>query len=135
MTAEPMRPSDWPSSFFQAAAPCRRSYPGDAHEFSTDPKSRNYRTCARCFHVRPPVLESITCHPFDRPALNAQLPTARVFGEPLPDGTLILESISVQLGTLRLRIEGHDMDVTLGRMPTPRWVRVDPCTFRPVEPL
>jgi hypothetical protein len=80
-------------------------------------------------------LESITCHPGDRARLEKQLPTARVFGEPLPDGTLILESIGVQLGTLRLRIEGEDITVTLGDPPPEpqRWMRVDPFSLPPVR--
>lgn len=71
-----------------------------------------------------PVLESITCHPFDRANLDKQLSEARFCGEPIPAGTPILESIGVQLGTLRLRIEGQDITAPLGGPPPqlPRWV-------------
>jgi hypothetical protein len=83
--------------------------------------------------MRPPVLESITCHPFDRARLDEQIPTARVFGEPLPDGTLILESVGVQLGTLRLCIEGNDMTVNFPQPYEPqRWVRCDSFTGLPL---
>ncbi len=105
---------------------CRRGHDEDTHSFSTDPKSHHYHVCVRCWHVRPPVLESITCHPGDRARLNEQLPTARVYGAPLPDGTLILESIGVHLGTLRLRIEGDDTTVTFPPPDAPqKWVRCD----------
>lgn len=106
---------------------CRPGYPEDAHTYSGEPGTYEHRRCARCSHLRPPVLESITCHPGDRARLDEQLPTARVFGEPLPDGTLILESIGVQLGTLRLRIEGEDMTVAFPPPPPApqRWIRCD----------
>lgn len=123
---------DWPGYYVTTdvhdylrgyTALCRQGYPEDLHTYG--PKgSTQYRICTRCLHRRPPVLESITCHPFDRPRLDEQIPTARVFGEPLPDGTLILESIGVQLGTLRLCIEGQDMEVTFPWPYEPqRWVR------------
>lgn len=117
---------------FFANGSCRRGHPEDRHSYSGEPGSHHYRTCKRCLHTRPPVLESITCHPANRHALDAQLPTARVFGEPLPAGTLILESVSVHIGTLRLRIEGEDTTVTFGAQPEVRWLRADPATGLPI---
>ncbi len=100
--------------------------PPNPHTYGTGPSPRDQRECRTCRQWRPPVVESLTIHPADRHYLNEQLPTARVFGEPLPDGCLILENPSVTLGTLRLRIEGKDTTVTLGQPPKPRWERCDP---------
>lgn len=102
------------------------------HVYGTGPTAREWRECRTCRHWRAPVAESLTVHPADRPYLDEQLPTARVFGEPLPDGCLILEDPSVCLGTVRLRVEGNDITATLGKPPEPRWIRCDPITGTPV---
>lgn len=81
---------------------------------------------------KPPAPESITCHPADRPNLDEQLPTARVYGEPLPPGVPILEDGGVTLGTIRVRIEGREHSVTLGRLPEARWLYCDPVTGLPI---
>lgn len=96
------------------------------HVYGTGPSAREWRECQICRQWRPPVCESLTVHPADRQHLDEQLPTARVFGEPLPDGCLILENPNVAPGTLRVRIEGADHIVTLGQPPEPRWERCDP---------
>lgn len=102
------------------------------HTYSNGPSARDWRECKQCHQWRPPVAESLTVHPADRPYLNERLPTARVYGEPLPDGCLILEDPHMTPGTLRVRIEGDDLTVTLGEPPEPRWVRCDPFTGRPL---
>lgn len=105
--------------------------PQDPHIYGTGPAARDWRECRVCKQWRPPVVESLTVHPADRACLNEQIPTARAFGEPLPDGCLILESPDVTRGTLRLRVEGADVVATLGRPPEPRWVLCDPQTGFP----
>lgn len=94
--------------------------PQDPHVYGAGPSTREWRECKTCFRWRPPVVESLTVHPVDRQYLDEQLPTVRTFGEPLPNGCLILENASVARGTIRLRIEGKDTTVTLGRPPEPR---------------
>lgn len=79
-----------------------------------------------------PVPESITCHPADRPELDRQLPTARVYGQPVPSGLPILESVAVPMGTIRVRIDGKDITVTLGHHPDARWLLADPITGLPL---
>lgn len=110
----------------------RHGTPQNPHVYRDGPTARDRRECTTCHQWRPPVCESLTVHPADRPYLDEQLPTARVYGEPLPDGCLILEDPSMVPGTLRVRIEGQDTVVTLGRSPEPRWVRCDPITGLPV---
>lgn len=78
-----------------------------------------------------PKLESITVHPADRPNLDEQLPTARVYGEPVPADTPILEDVGLTLGTIRVRIGGRDHTVTLSRLPEARWLLCDPVTGLP----
>ena len=80
----------------------------------------------------PPTPESITVHPADRPNLDEQLPTARVYGEPVPSATPILEDAGMTPGTVRVRIDGRDYTCTLGRRPEPRWLICDPITGRPL---
>jgi hypothetical protein len=105
--------------------------PQNPHTYGTGPSPRDRRECQTCHRWRPPVTESLTVHPADRQHLNKQLPTARIYGEPLPDGCLILEDPTMTVGTLRVRIEGHDITVTLDRAPAPRWMRCDPVTGLP----
>lgn len=102
------------------------------HVYGNGPSVRDWRECKECHRWRPPVAESLTVHPGDRPYLDEQLPTARVYGEPLPDGCLILEDPRMTPGTLRVRIEGEDIVVTLGQPPEPRWVRCDPASGLPI---
>lgn len=103
----------------------RHGSPQDPHVYGTGPSAREWRECRTCRQWRPPVAESLTVHPADRQRLNEQIPTAHVFGAPLPDGCLILEDPGMVPGTLRLRVEGNDITVTFA--PTdPRWVRCDP---------
>lgn len=99
--------------------------PQNPHVYGNGPSARDRRECKTCRQWRPPVAESLTVHPVDRACLDEQLPTARVYGEPLPDGCLILEDPRMTPGTLRVRIEGSDITVTLGEPPEPRWVRCD----------
>ncbi|HEU5429549.1 MAG TPA: hypothetical protein VFU74_21900 [Actinocrinis sp.] len=113
----------------------RHGTPEWPHNYAGGDTARGQRECTVCHQWRPPVCESITCHPVDRPYLNEQLPTARVYGEPLPDGCLILEDPRMTRGTLRVRIEGRDMVVTLGQAPEPRWVKCDPVTGVPIGAL
>lgn len=103
----------------------------DPHVYGTGPSAREWRECQTCRHWRPPVAESLTVHPVDRQRLNEQIPTARVYGELLPDGCLILEDPGMVPGTLRLRIEGSDTTVTFAPA-EPRWVKCDPLTGIPV---
>lgn len=79
-----------------------------------------------------PAPESITIHPADRAEFNRQLPTARVYGQPLPPGLPIFESVAVPIGAIRIRINGADITVTLGRAPTPRWLIADAATGLPL---
>lgn len=104
--------------------------PQNPHVYGDGPSARDWRECKTCRHWRPPAAESLTVHPADRPYLDEQLPTARIYGEPLPDGCLILEDPMVTPGTLRVRIEGSDIVATLGKPPEPRWLRCDPITGR-----
>lgn len=110
----------------------RHGSPMNPHTYAGGDTARGKRECTVCRQWRPPVCESLTVHPTDRPSLEEQVPTARVFGEPLPDGCLILEDPSMTPGTLRARIEGNDMTVTLGKPPEPRWVKCDPAGGLPV---
>lgn len=121
-------------SFWTDDLPPRYAHgtPQNPHVYGDGPTPREQRECQTCHQWRPPVAESLTVHPADRSALNGQLPTARVYGEPLPDGCLILEDPRMTPGTLRVRIEGSDLTVTLGLPPTPRWVRCDPATGIPL---
>lgn len=105
---------------------------GNPHTYAGGDTPKGQRECTACHQWRPPVCESITVHPADRMYLDEQLPTARVYGEPLPDGCLILEDPSMTPGTLRVRIEGCDTVVTLGQAPEPRWVKCDPASGLPV---
>lgn len=79
-----------------------------------------------------PVPECITVHPADRAELDRQLPTARVYGQPIPAGLPIVESVAVPPGAIRIRINGSDVTCTLGRAPEPRWLIADPVTGRPM---
>lgn len=106
--------------------------PQNPHVYGNGPGARDWRECKTCRYWRPPVAESLTVHPSDRPYLDEQLPTARVYGEPLPDGCLILEDPRMTPGTLRVRIEGKNLTVTLGQPPEPRWVRCDEHTGIPL---
>lgn len=106
---------------------------GWPHAYVGGDTPRGQRECTVCHQWRPPVCESLTVNPADRPHIDEQLPTARVYGEPLPDGCLILEDPRMTPGTLRVRIEGNDFTVTLGRTPEPRWVKCDPATGLPLE--
>lgn len=99
--------------------------PQDPHVYGGGPSAREWRECKTCYQWRPPVVESVTVHPADGQLFNEQMPTARAFGEPLPDGCLILGSPSVTPGTIRLRIEGEDTTVTLGKPAAPRWIRCE----------
>jgi len=116
---------------FFSDMPQAHGSPRNPHVYGNGPSAREWRECKTCWRWRPPVAESLTVHPVDRPYLNEQIPTARVYGEPLPDGCLILEDPRMTPGTLRVRIEGDDITVTLGRAPKPRWVRCDPATGVP----
>jgi hypothetical protein len=109
--------------------------PQNPHVYGTGPRPRDRRECQLCRQWRPPAAESLTVHPVDRRYLDDQIPTARVFGEPLPDGCLILENPNVTPGTIRLRIEGDDITVTLGEPPQPRWIRCDPLGETPFDTL
>lgn len=85
-----------------------------------------------------PKLESITVHPAERWNLDEQLPTALVYGEPLPDDVTIWESELVTVGTLRLHFaDGTDVACTLGPPPSrgpQRWIKCDPATGTPYGP-
>jgi len=83
-------------------------------------------------HYWLPAPESITVHPAERHYLNEQLPTARVYGEPIPPECQIIESVAITYGTIRIRIDGADITVTLGRMPEPRWLIADPISGLPL---
>ena len=100
--------------------------PQDPHLYGSGPSARQWRECQTCRQWRPPVVESLTVHPADRRRLDEQIPTARAFGESLPDGCLILENPNITPGTIRVRIEGEDTTATLGDPPTPRWICCDP---------
>lgn len=81
-----------------------------------------------------PKLDSITVHPGERWSLDQQLPTARVFGEPIPADVAILESHCVTFGTIRLRFgDGSDVTCTLSLPTQPqRWIRCDRATGTPL---
>lgn len=113
-------------TFWPGTPPPAHGTPQNPHVYGSGPSARDWRECKTCWRWRPPVVESVTVHPADRLYFDEQLPTARAFGEPLPDGCLILESPNVARGTIRVRIEGDDTTVTLGKPPEPRWVRCDP---------
>lgn len=81
---------------------------------------------------RYPTPESITIHPADRTEFNRQLPTARVYGQPLPPDLPIHESVAVPIGAIRIRIDGKDITCTLGHAPEPRWLIADPITGLPL---
>ncbi len=79
----------------------------------------------------PPKLASITVHPGERPNLNERLPTATVFGEPIPHDTTITESAAMTPGTIRLQFnDGTDITCTLGKPPPQpqQWIRCDTVT-------
>jgi hypothetical protein len=79
-----------------------------------------------------PIPESLTIHPADRANLNEQLPTAKVYGQPIHGNTPIIEDPGMTRGTLRIRIQGSDITVTLGHGPKPRWERCNPYTGLPI---
>ncbi len=120
------------SGFWSDMLPYAHGTPQDPHVYGSGPSAREWRECKTCRRWRSPVAESLTVHPANRQYLDEQLPNARVFGESLPDGCLILEDPCVALGTIRLRIEGKDTTVTLGEPPEPRWVRCDEFTGIPL---
>lgn len=122
------------SSFWSDTPMLAHGTAQNPHVYGTGPHPRDRRECQLCRRWRPPVAESLT-HPVDRRHLDEQLPTARVFGDPLPDGCLILEDPRMTPGTIRLRIEGNDITVTLGEPPNPRWIRCDPLGETPFGTL
>jgi hypothetical protein len=79
----------------------------------------------------PPAPESLTIHPADRRNLDEQVPSARVYGEPVPTSTPIIEDPNMMPGTLRVRVDGRDVTCTLDRLPAPRWLICDPVTGWP----
>ena len=85
-----------------------------------------------------PKLESITVHPDERWNLDEQLPTALVFGNPIPDDVTIWENEIVTFGTIRLHFDNwKDVACTLGPPPgqgPQRWIICDPATGTPYGP-
>lgn len=82
-----------------------------------------------------PRLKSITVHPGNRASLDAQLPTALVFGQMIPADVQVIESVGVELYTLRLHFDDYpDVTCTLGEPPPEpqRWIRCDPLTGTPL---
>jgi hypothetical protein len=76
-----------------------------------------------------PKLETISVHPGERWKLDEQLPTARVYGEPIPADVAIVESEVVTVGTLRMHFaDGSDVACTLGKPPPEpqQWIKCDP---------
>jgi hypothetical protein len=86
--------------------------------------------------LRYPQVESITVHPGERWNLDQQLPTALVYGQPIPEGVTVIESAGVTLGTIRLRFDdGKDVTCTLGDPPPApqRWL-IERWPQPPIEP-
>lgn len=103
--------------------------PQNPHTYQ--PRRDGYRECATCHDIKPPAPESITVHPADRDNFNQQLPTATIYGEPIPADCPVLEDPNLTLGTIRVRIHGSDMVATPGLPPEPKWIRCDPYTGIP----
>lgn len=83
-----------------------------------------------------PKPETITVHPGERWNLDAQLPTALVFGERIATDITIAESYAVTFGTIRLHFDdGTDVTCTLGKAPPEpqRWIKCDPVTGMPLD--
>jgi hypothetical protein len=59
----------------------------------------------------PPAPESITTNPHDHAWLTRQLPTATIYGRPIPDHTPILQNPAIPIGTARIHINGTTADI------------------------
>lgn len=103
--------------------------PRNPHAYQ--PRRDGYRECATCHDIKPPTPESITIHPADRANFNQQLPTATIYGEPIPDHCPIIEDPGLTPGTIRVHIHGSNMVATLGLPPEPKWLLCNPYTGIP----